>query len=62
MAPADEAELIHMVKTAAEYDEGPIAFDTEGRSWGRFAEPGSVDIGKGRIINNGSVIFVLALA
>ncbi len=26
MAPADEAELIHMVKTAVEWDEGPIAF------------------------------------
>ena len=26
MAPSDEAELIHMVQTAAEYSEGPIAF------------------------------------
>ena len=25
MAPADEAELVHMVHTCAEYDDGPIA-------------------------------------
>ncbi|MFX5684678.1 1-deoxy-D-xylulose-5-phosphate synthase, partial [Acinetobacter baumannii] len=26
MAAGDEAELVHMVATAAAYDEGPIAF------------------------------------
>ena len=26
MAAADEAELMHMVRTAAEYDTGPISF------------------------------------
>ena len=26
MAAADEAELMHMVATAAAYDQGPIAF------------------------------------
>jgi len=62
MAPADEAELIHMVKTAAEYNEGPIAFRYP-RGEGVGVElPNSGDIleiGKGRIINNGSKVAIL---
>ena len=62
MAPADEAELVHMVKTAAEYDEGPIAFRYP-RGEGVGVElPNAADIleiGKGRIINNGSKVAIL---
>jgi len=62
MAPADEAELIHMVKTAADYDEGPIAFRyPRGEGVGvELPNSGDVlDIGKGRIINNGSKVAIL---
>ena len=62
MAPADEAELIHMVKTAAEYNDGPIAFRYP-RGEGVGVElPNAADIleiGKGRIINNGSKVAIL---
>ena len=62
MAPSDEAELVHMVKTAAEYNEGPIAFRYP-RGEGVGVElPNSgdlLDIGKGRIINDGNKVAVL---
>ena len=62
MAPADEAELVHMVKTAADYNEGPIAFRYP-RGEGVGVElPNAADIleiGKGRIINNGSKVAIL---
>ena len=62
MAPSDEAELVDMVKTAAEYNEGPIAFRYP-RGEGVGVElPNSgdlLDIGKGRIINNGNKVAVL---
>ncbi len=62
MAPADEAELVHMVKTAAEYNEGPIAFRYP-RGEGVGVElPNAADkleIGKGRIINSGSKVAIL---
>ena len=62
MAPADEAELVHMMKTAAEYNEGPIAFRYP-RGEGVGVElPNAADIleiGKGRIINNGSKVAIL---
>ena len=62
MAPSDEAELVDMVKTAAAYNEGPIAFRYP-RGEGVGVElPNSgdlLDIGKGRIINNGNKVAVL---
>ena len=62
MAPSDEAELVHMVQTAAEYNEGPIAFRYP-RGEGVGVElPNSgdlLDIGKGRIINNGNKVAIL---
>ena len=62
MAPSDEAELVDMVKTAAEYNEGPIAFRYP-RGEGVGVElPNSgdlLDIGKGRIINDGNKVAVL---
>jgi len=53
MAPADEAELVHMVHTAAHYDDGPIAFRYP-RGNGTGAQlpehPERLAIGKGRIV------------
>jgi 1-deoxy-D-xylulose-5-phosphate synthase len=63
MAPSDEAELMHMVATAAAYDEGPIAFRyPRGEGVGvELPEQGSVfDIGKGRIVREGSDIAILS--
>lgn len=57
MAAADEAELVHMVATAAAHDEGPIAFRyPRGNGTGaEIPERGEVlDIGKGRMIREGS--------
>ncbi|WP_338241934.1 1-deoxy-D-xylulose-5-phosphate synthase [Aurantiacibacter hainanensis] len=53
MAAADEAELVHMTYTAAEYDEGPIAFRYP-RGNGVGVElpetPQKLEIGKGRVV------------
>ena len=57
MAAADEAELVHMVATAADYDAGPIAFRyPRGNGTGAtLPERGQIlDIGKGRMIREGS--------
>ena len=59
MAAADEAELTHMVATAAAYDDGPIAFRYP-RGEGEGVEipetPERLEIGKGRIVQQGSGI------
>ncbi|MDQ6435986.1 1-deoxy-D-xylulose-5-phosphate synthase [Mesorhizobium sp. LHD-90] len=63
MAAADEAELRHMVRTAAAYDEGPIAFRyPRGNGVGvDMPERGSVlEIGKGRIIREGTKVALLS--
>ena len=64
MAAADEAELVHMTYTAAEYDEGPIAFRYP-RGNGVGVElpdtPQKLEIGKGRMIREGSKIAILSL-
>src|SRR6201990_3093551 len=57
MAPADEAELMHMVATAAAHDSGPIALRfPRGEGTGvALPERGQVlAIGKGRIVREGS--------
>ena len=63
MAAADEAELRHMVTTAAHYDNGPIAFRYP-RSDGMgvdLPERGEIlPIGKGRIVRQGSTIAILS--
>jgi len=64
MAAADEAELVHMVATAAAYDSGPIAFRyPRGEGVGvDMPEQGvPLAIGKGRIVKDGSRIAILAL-
>ncbi|MBE88634.1 MAG: 1-deoxy-D-xylulose-5-phosphate synthase [Rhodospirillaceae bacterium] len=63
MACADEAELCHMVATAVAYDEGPCAFRfPRGESVGvDMPEIGDVlEIGKGRIIQEGSKVAILS--
>ncbi|WP_455482259.1 1-deoxy-D-xylulose-5-phosphate synthase [Bartonella sp. B35(2025)] len=57
MAPSDEVELMHMVRTAAAYDEGPISFRyPRGEGIGmHLPQRGDVlQIGKGRILCEGS--------
>lgn len=63
MAAADEAELVHMVATAAAHDDGPIAFRyPRGEGVGiELPERGSViEIGKGRIIQEGARVAILS--
>ncbi|MBK0020426.1 1-deoxy-D-xylulose-5-phosphate synthase [Brucella pseudogrignonensis] len=63
MAASDEAELRHMVRTAAEYDEGPISFRyPRGDGVGvELPERGSVlEIGKGRIVREGTKVALLS--
>ncbi len=63
MAAADEAELVRMVVTAARHDEGPIAFrfprgEGVGVEIPANAEP--LEIGKGRIIQEGKGVAILS--
>ncbi len=63
MAAGDEAELVHMVATAAAYDEGPISFRyPRGNGTGVvLPERGSIlEIGTGRIITEGSDVAILS--
>ena len=63
MAAADEAELKHMVRTAAAYDEGPISFRyPRGEGVGvELPERGQIlEIGKGRVIKQGSKVAILS--
>ncbi len=64
MAAADEAELAHMVATAARHDSGPIALryprgDGVGVEIPEVATP--LEIGKGRMLREGSRIAILSL-
>jgi 1-deoxy-D-xylulose-5-phosphate synthase len=63
MAAADEAELRHMVATAAAYDNGPIAFRYprgEGLGVDMPARGEVLPIGKGRIVRQGATIAILS--
>ncbi|MHA6690710.1 1-deoxy-D-xylulose-5-phosphate synthase [Devosia sp. A449] len=63
MAAADEAELRHMVATAAAYDDGPIAFRYprgDGMGVDLPARGEKLAIGKGRIVRQGSTIAILS--
>ena len=64
MAPSDEAELVHMVATAAAYDQGPIALRyPRGEGTGSaLPERGMVlPIGKGRVVREGREVAILSL-
>ena len=63
MAAADEAELVRMVATAAAYDDGPIAFRFprgEGVGVEMPENPELLEIGKGRMIREGSQVAILS--
>ncbi|EAQ03891.1 1-deoxy-D-xylulose-5-phosphate synthase [Pseudooceanicola batsensis HTCC2597] len=63
MAAADEAELMHMVATAAAHDEGPIAFRYprgEGAGVDMPDKGVPLEIGKGRMIRDGSRVAILS--
>jgi 1-deoxy-D-xylulose-5-phosphate synthase len=63
MAAADEAELVHMVATAAAHDAGPIAFRyPRGDGVGvELPERGTaMEIGKGRMIRDGKGVALLS--
>ena len=64
MAAADEAELVHMVHTAALYDDGPIALRyPRGNGVGvpLPETPQKLEIGKGRIVREGKKVAILSL-
>ncbi len=68
MAAADEAELAHMTYTAAEYDDGPIAFRYPRGNGVGVSIPETLEkleIGKGRIVrankNGGTKVAILSL-
>jgi 1-deoxy-D-xylulose-5-phosphate synthase len=63
MAAADEAELVHMVATAAAHDDGPIAFryprgEGEGVEMPERGQP--LEIGRGRMIREGGRVAILS--
>ncbi|SDZ48150.1 1-deoxy-D-xylulose-5-phosphate synthase [Jannaschia faecimaris] len=63
MAASDEAELVHMVATAAAHDNGPIAFryprgEGEGVEMPEVGTP--LEIGKGRVVQSGSDVALLS--
>ncbi|MBW9056478.1 1-deoxy-D-xylulose-5-phosphate synthase [Rhizobium mesosinicum] len=63
MAAADEAELKHMVRTAVAYDAGPISFRyPRGEGIGvDMPERGHIlEIGKGRIVKEGTKVALLS--
>jgi len=63
MAAADEAELVHMVATAAAIDDRPSAFRyPRGEGFGvPMPEEGKpLEIGKGRIVREGSKVALLS--
>ncbi|WP_084860814.1 1-deoxy-D-xylulose-5-phosphate synthase [Salibaculum halophilum] len=63
MAAADEAELVRMVATAAAHDDGPIAFRFprgEGVGVEIPAEAAPLEIGKGRIVQQGQGVAILS--
>ena len=63
MAASDEAELVHMVATAVEYSDGPIAFryprgNGVGCDFPSIGKP--IEIGKGRIVTAGNTVSLLS--
>ncbi len=64
MAAADEAELKHMVRTAAAFDEGPIAFRYPRGNGVGVEMPARgliLPIGRGRVLRQGTKVALLSL-
>jgi 1-deoxy-D-xylulose-5-phosphate synthase len=64
MAPADEAELVHMVATAAAIDDAPSAIRYprgEGTGVALPERPEVLPIGRGRVLREGTEVAILSL-
>jgi 1-deoxy-D-xylulose-5-phosphate synthase len=64
MAAADEAELVHMVATAAAFDDGPISFRFprgDGIGVEMPLRGQHLEIGRGRVMREGSRVALLSL-
>ncbi len=64
MAPSDEAELVHMVATAASIDDRPSAVRYprgEGTGVALPAVPEMLPLGRGRVLREGSAVAILSL-
>ncbi len=64
MAPADEAELVHMVRTAASIDDRPSALRYprgDGTGVVLPAEPLVLPLGRGRVLREGGTVAILSL-
>ena len=64
MAAADEAELVHMVATAAAYDSGPIAFRFprgDGVGVEMPLRGQALSIGRGRVLREGARLALVSL-
>ncbi len=62
MAPRDEAQLVHMLRTALEYDDGPIAMRYPrgaGEGVDLPATPRAIEIGRGEVLRHGERVAFL---
>jgi 1-deoxy-D-xylulose-5-phosphate synthase len=62
MAPRDEAMLVHMLRTAIAYDDGPVALRYprgESVGVGLPARPRAIEIGTGEILREGERVAIL---
>lgn len=64
MAPKDEDELRHMLKTAIDYERGPIALRFprgSGVGASMLAEPYALPIGRGEVLREGGDLTIIAI-
>lgn len=64
MAPKDENEFRHMIKTAVEYADGPIAFRYprgSGEGVSLSEELTSLEIGRGELLREGDDVLIVAI-
>ncbi len=62
MAPRDEAQLQHMLRTALTYDDGPVALRYprgEGVGVDLPIEPQAIEIGRGEVLREGSGVALI---
>jgi 1-deoxy-D-xylulose-5-phosphate synthase len=64
MAPKDEDELRHMIKTAIDYEDGPIAFRYPrgaGAGVSMVGDPQGLPIGRGEVMRDGTDLTIAAI-